>query len=52
MWAIITAGIAFTAALVLSLAKASSRGDNIAKSHREELFARKKEETGNSKEDD
>ena len=41
MWGVLGAGAIFVLALVMSLAKASSRGERLAEQHREELVNRK-----------
>lgn len=41
MWALLAAGVTFIGAIVFGMAKASSRGEKITESHREELLARK-----------
>lgn len=40
MWALITGGFMFVMAIVFSLGKASSKREDAARSHREELLAR------------
>lgn len=41
MWGILVAGAVFLGTLVMSLAKASSRGERLAEQHRIELMNRK-----------
>ncbi|MDN7244597.1 hypothetical protein [Planococcus shenhongbingii] len=41
MWGIIGAGVMAVLTIVFSLAKASSKGEQLAKQHREEILARK-----------
>ncbi|MDN3437344.1 hypothetical protein QMA04_04530 [Planococcus sp. APC 3900] len=43
MWALITGGFIFVLAVVFSLGKASSKRENVANSHRQELLSRGKE---------
>ncbi len=43
MWAIITGGFMFTMAILFSLGKASSKREDVAHNHREELLARSKD---------
>ena len=40
MWALITGGFVFVMAVIFSLGKASSRREDVAHSHRQELLAR------------
>ena len=40
MWAIITGGFMFTMAIIFSLGEASSKREDVAHNHREELLAR------------
>ena len=43
MWAIIAGGFMFVTAVIFSLGKASSKREEVASSHREELLARNKD---------
>lgn len=45
MWVIIVGSVTFFLTIIFSLAKASSRGEEIAEKHREELLNRGKKET-------
>lgn len=40
MWALIAGGFMFVTAIIFSLGKASSKREDVASSHREELLAR------------
>ncbi|MBT2571279.1 hypothetical protein [Planococcus sp. ISL-110] len=43
MWALIAGGFMFVTAILFSLGKASSKREDVASSHREELLARSKD---------
>ncbi|ANU10171.1 hypothetical protein A1A1_12682 [Planococcus antarcticus DSM 14505] len=49
MWALIAGGFMFVTAIIFSLGKASSKREEAADSHREELLARSKDSTAEKK---